>query len=151
MLCHTLPINLPLLCNVPGDSGCLTEDICDVNAQCVLLDNTYKCTCNFGYRGDGMICTSEYPVVIIMKPMLFQVSLKRKKSLFFLSDNTHNPLQYICKRFCFTDVNAGECTVVDGEAVCECSKGYAGIEGLCKGKKIVHVEHLHNESPCFQP
>ena len=43
---------------ITDDNGCDT-DPCDSNASCTDTDSSYICTCNEGYTGDGMTCTSK--------------------------------------------------------------------------------------------
>ena len=38
------------------------KSFCDINAHCINLLNDYKCECNYGFTGDGKICT-EIPEV----------------------------------------------------------------------------------------
>ena len=39
---------------------CSEENQCDVNASCNNIFGSYTCTCNGGYTGDGINCTSMY-------------------------------------------------------------------------------------------
>ena len=49
---------------VSGDSAMdectLGTDNCDTNALCIDTEASFICTCNQGYEGDGVTCTSEY-------------------------------------------------------------------------------------------
>ena len=38
---------------------------CNVNATCNNTIGTFICTCNPGYEGDGVNCTSETNIVIV--------------------------------------------------------------------------------------
>ena len=33
------------------------QSFCDINAHCINLLNSYKCECNYGFTGNGKICT----------------------------------------------------------------------------------------------
>ncbi|CAB4022563.1 PA14 domain-containing, partial [Paramuricea clavata] len=35
---------------------------CDVNAECINIIGSYECACNEGYSGDGINCTSRWPI-----------------------------------------------------------------------------------------
>jgi len=35
------------------------EDNCHGNAQCTNTEGSFTCSCNLGYTGDGVNCTSE--------------------------------------------------------------------------------------------
>ena len=38
---------------------------CDENAQCTNTDGSYICTCNPGYSGDGVSCTSKLATTLL--------------------------------------------------------------------------------------
>ena len=37
---------------------------CHMNAKCTNTDGSYNCTCNNGYEGDGVNCTSKLCVCV---------------------------------------------------------------------------------------
>ena len=47
-----------------GVSGC-DSNPCSVNAVCEDTAESYTCTCNEGYTGDGVNCTgnNKYPII----------------------------------------------------------------------------------------
>ena len=38
---------------------------CDENAQCSNTEGSYTCSCNTGYTGDGVICTSKLATTLL--------------------------------------------------------------------------------------
>ena len=38
---------------------------CDENAQCTNTDGSYTCSCNPGYSGDGVSCTSKLATTVL--------------------------------------------------------------------------------------
>jgi len=38
------------------------DDNCNENANCTNTEGSFNCTCNLGYTGDGVICTSKLPL-----------------------------------------------------------------------------------------
>ena len=41
------------------------SDNCDENAQCTNTDGSFTCTCNSGYSGDGVSCTSKLATTLL--------------------------------------------------------------------------------------
>ena len=45
---------------IPSDiDECLEQSPCDQSAMCTNTPGSFTCTCNDGYRGDGMTCTGQ--------------------------------------------------------------------------------------------
>ena len=41
------------------------SDNCDENAQCTNTNGSFTCTCNSGYSGDGVSCTSKLATTLL--------------------------------------------------------------------------------------
>ena len=48
---------------------------CDENAQCTNTDGSYACSCNTGYTGDGVICTSKLATTLLAILCLYFIHL----------------------------------------------------------------------------
>ena len=44
----------------------LNTDNCNANAACADTEGSFTCTCNPGYEGDGVTCTSTYKCIQIV-------------------------------------------------------------------------------------
>ncbi len=59
-------------CVLTVESTC--NQVCDVNAECVLDDNTGSgdsvCRCKMGYYGDGQICTPIGTMLFFIKTVM---------------------------------------------------------------------------------
>ena len=51
---------LPLLLSIDINECELHTDNCHMNADCTDTIGTFECTCNSGFEGDGVSCTSMY-------------------------------------------------------------------------------------------
>ncbi len=40
----------------------MDEDDCDLNGNCENTEGSFECSCNVGYSGDGVNCTSKQSV-----------------------------------------------------------------------------------------
>ena len=50
----------PLLLSIDINECELHTDNCHMNADCTDTIGTFECTCNSGFEGDGVSCTSMY-------------------------------------------------------------------------------------------
>ena len=44
----------------------METDNCNDNATCTDTIGSFNCTCNAGYDGDGFICTSRLPLIVLV-------------------------------------------------------------------------------------
>ena len=92
----------------------LNTDNCDANAACTDTEGSFTCTCNPGYTGDGITCTSEstYLTIIVSSTPCYLVS-------------------QICGIIDNCDVNAA-CTETTGTFSCSCIAGFTGDGVTCQ-------------------
>ena len=57
---YTVAVKLPLLLSIDINECELETDNCHVYANCTDAMGSFDCTCNSGYEGDGVNCTSMY-------------------------------------------------------------------------------------------
>ena len=55
-----MAVNLPLLLSIDINECELETDNCHVYANCTDAMGSFDCTCNSGFVGDGVNCTSMY-------------------------------------------------------------------------------------------
>jgi len=51
------------------------DDNCHENANCTNTEGSFTCSCNPGYAGDGVICTSKLPLIILVTVILYFCSI----------------------------------------------------------------------------
>ena len=57
---YAVAVKLPLLLSIDINECELETDNCHVYANCTDTIGSFECTCNSGYEGDGVNCTSMY-------------------------------------------------------------------------------------------
>ena len=70
--------DLHLVCVVHTDiNECESNDSnnCDENAQCTNTEGSYTCSCNTGYTGDGVICTSKLATTLLTILCMYLIHL----------------------------------------------------------------------------
>ena len=112
-----------------------TLNDCDVNARCNNTEGSFNCTCNTGYTGDGVNCTS---MSIVTTRYIYNDSILAS-DIDECALRTHN-----------CNANA-ECTDTIGSFNCTCNPGFEGDGVSCTGN--THWQHLqvwrHYETiPC---
>ena len=108
-----------------------TLNTCDVNAECVDNEGSFRCLCNSGYTGDVNVCEGMFLTVLAMKFVIDE------RYLFVDIDE--------CEVIMQCDRNA-LCSNSEGSFNCTCESGYSGDGTTCVGK-ISHV--VLNNSFCF--
>ena len=99
----------------------LNIDNCNANAVCADTEGSFTCTCNPGYQGDGVTCTSEF--------LYYQLHLACGLTCSTLIIGTQ-----ICGVSDNCDVNA-ICTEIGNSFQCECNSGYTGSGVACFGRQ----------------
>ena len=56
MLCN---ISYFIFCFIPDIDECLSETDCSPLADCINLPGTYRCQCQIGYVGSGIMCNGK--------------------------------------------------------------------------------------------
>ena len=51
---------------------CVGKNGCDVNANCVNVNGSYKCVCKNDYVGNGVVCSGKW---LLIKLKLYQTNL----------------------------------------------------------------------------
>ena len=81
---------------------------CDRNALCENKPGSYNCTCVYGYRGNGSVCTD-------------------------IDECTNNTSGRRNTNSAVCDRNA-DCTNTPGNYTCQCQNGYTGDGFMCTGR-----------------
>ena len=102
-----------------------TLNTCDVNAECVDNEGSFRCLCNSGYTGDGNVCEGMFLTVLAMKFVIDE------RYLFVDIDE--------CEVIMPCDRNA-LCSNSEGSFNCTCESGYSGDGTTCVGK----ISHLYS-------
>ena len=109
-------------CSIDIDECELENANCSINANCTDTFGSFECTCNSGFEGDGVNCTSK----------------SNSENFFFVSNN----LMFFCL---FLDINEcasdrlndcdenARCIDTIGSYNCTCNSGYEGDGFGCTG------------------
>ena len=108
------------------------EDNCHENAQCINTEGSFTCSCNTGYTGNGVNCSSK---ILIEMNYLFWFKkrlnvLKEVITCFSSSVSTDVDECALNEHTC--NVNAN-CTDTDGSFNCTCREGFEGDGFSCTG------------------
>ena len=122
---------------------------CHENAQCTNTEGSFNCSCNPGYSGDGVNCTSK---LVVINRLLVHTFCRH-----FISLNLSVRTTYIPHATCFLpiliDINECElrthtcdsnanCTDTDGSFNCTCREGFEGDGLVCTGIIIMKVNPI---------
>ena len=125
---------------------CGSNDLnnCHENAQCINTEGSFTCSCNPGYTGDGVACTSK---------LLMQKNIFGMNKIFRLIHSIYTMYMYtyLLACMCSADINECEqeihscspyanCTDTDGSFNCTCREGFEGDGFNCTGM------YLHKHS-----
>ena len=131
---------------------------CHVNANCTNTEGSFTCSCNPGYTGDGVNCTSKLNSSISGKKrtslgngctsLYNQYSFHYLYALCFLLTCMLVPLVHLFIQF--IDVNECEletypcspnanCTDTDGSFNCTCTEGFEGDGFNCTGISVLSI------------
>ena len=58
-----------------NECGSIDLNNCDENAQCTNTDGSYTCSCNTGYVGDGVSCTSKLATTLLAILCMYLIPL----------------------------------------------------------------------------
>ena len=95
---------------------------CDKNAQCTNTDGSFTCTCNSGYSGDGVSCTSKLATTLL-------AILCTNFNLFIQPADVNE-----CELETYPCSSNANCMDTDGSFNCTCSDGFEGGGFNCTGK-----------------
>ena len=130
---------LPLLLSIDINECELGGDDCHMYATCTDTFGSFECTCNSGFEGDGINCTSMYMSLKIFCAKLNWLSVCTViciaiiQTLFsFFSDINECELSSLND----CDGNA-DCIDTIGSYNCSCISGYEGDGFNCTGYTIV--------------
>ena len=108
------------------------DNPCDVNGACANSDDSYNCSCNDGYSGDGFTCDAGIcgdNTACTNRPGSFSCAC-----LDGFEGDAIDGCTYICE-FCDADLNACDvnsmCIDFEGGYSYECLTGYSGDGVKC--------------------
>ena len=52
-----VPKEFPYICGILDINECVTQNPCNINADCTNTPGSFECVCEAGYSGDGSSCT----------------------------------------------------------------------------------------------
>ena len=102
-------------------------DNCAAEATCTNTDGSYICTCNTGYTGDGVTCTSK---------------IQSKDVIIVHTSLVHSKCENITITTDIDECSVGvdncalqaTCTDSEGSFICACDTGYNGDGVTCNSK-----------------
>ena len=100
-------------------------DSCDMNADCTDTDGSFTCTCQVGFSGDGLTCTSKKCVVLMVVAKGGSIEYPFRIDINECSEVLHN-----------CDMNA-DCVDTDGSFTCTCREGFGGNGVTCTSQEAV--------------
>ena len=106
------------------------EDNCHVNANCTNTEGSFNCSCNPGYTGDGINCTSMI-IVVTDQSKSFEVLIT---CFCFASTDVDECI--LGEHTCHVNAN---CTDTDGSFNCTCREGYEGNGFNCTGDNPTQI------------
>ena len=105
-----------------------------MNAVCADTDGSFTCTCQVGFSGDGLTCTSKKCVILMVVAKSGSIEYP-----FCIDINECSEVLHNC------DMNAN-CSDTDGSFTCTCREGFEGDGISCNSKKdcLHRISELSN-------
>ena len=113
---------------------------CDTNAQCTNTEESFTCTCNSGYSGNGVYCQGKTDFVCLLLIETCKHVITSNLILYFMCLDIDE---------CVTGVNNchndyATCFNTEGSFTCSCNSGYSGDGVNCEGKKTTKTHPLND-------
>ena len=105
---------------------CDESNNCHENAQCTNTVGNYTCSCNPGYTGDGINCTSKLQYTVMFSFMKSVIPMQLFSVTIIIDINECELETYSCH-------SNANCTDTDGSFNCTCREGFEGDGLNCTG------------------
>ncbi|XP_048463436.1 stabilin-2-like isoform X1 [Rhincodon typus] len=134
------------------------QNPCGSNAICTYLGpNTFTCTCQEGYRGDGQVCLPIDPCqnnygncptnsTVCHYDGPGKSHCQCQEGYENLLAGIGCELTDVCKSNNTCDKNANCATVAPGQIECSCNEGYTGDGSVCYGSIMERIKDLNTQS-----